>query len=268
MKELIELAKRIVSENTDLPFSIYSSVHEQHITNVPVVKPLLIFVLRGHKYLGADRRITCSAGSFVFLANSPTTEMRNIPSEEEYFALLIPFEYSDFSQFKDKKNRKKNYFQGKINHPLDKALQQFIEWSAFSPKETQHLRRQELLQIIFLAGYDCVGAMAEAPTLSHQIYGIIEDNPAASWGGERIAAYLTMSESTLRRRLKDEGTNIKAIRNRTRLGHGLHLVQTTMEPIGRISERCGYQSQSRFTDQFKQLFSITPSELRKTRLHD
>ena len=71
--------------------------------------------------------------------------------------------------------------------------------------------------------------------------------------------------STLRRRLKSEGNNIQDIRNQVRLGYGLHLLQTTQLHIGNIAEQCGYQSQSRFTDQFKLLFGMTPRELRKTK---
>ena len=60
-----------------------------------------------------------------------------------------------------------------------------------------------------------------------------------------------MSSSTLRRKLKSEGNSIQDIRNRVRLGHGLHLLQTTNSSIGNIAFECGYQSQSRFTEQFK-----------------
>ena len=106
------------------------------------------------------------------------------------------------------------------------------------------------------------------PSLSHQIHEIISENISGDWCVDRLATKLAMSESTLRRKLIAEGTSIQAVRDRTKLGYGLHLVQTTMEPVGRIAEHCGYQSQSRFTDKFKQLFGITPTELRKTRMHD
>jgi AraC-like DNA-binding protein len=83
-----------------------------------------------------------------------------------------------------------------------------------------------------------------------------------------VAARLALSESTLRRKLAAEGATLQAIKDRARLGHGLHLVQTTFDPIGRIAEKCGYQSQSRFTEKFRQLFGTTPTELRKTRMRD
>ena len=267
MKNLIKLAKKSLSENNNLPFSIYSSTKEQHIANVPVIKPLLIFILGGMKKLGKEND-ECVSGTFVFLSNSPNIDMRNIPDDEEYFAVLIEFDYSDFNQFKFKQKLKQKYFKGEIDPILECALQQFIELSMMVEPNALQFRKQELLQLLYLSGYEQVSAIAEPPSVSQQIYDIINERIDDDWNVERLAEKLYMSESTLRRKLKTEGTSIKAIRNRTRLGYGLHLIQTTMEDIGRIAMRCGYQSQSRFTDQFKQLFGMTPTELRKTRMND
>lgn len=268
MHELIKLAKATINENKPLPFSAYASIKEQRILNVPVIKPLLIFVLSGIKKLGKDGEVACPAGSFVFLSNSPTIDMRNIPDDQEYFAVLIEFEYSDFNQFKHKRNNAKKYFRGEIDFVLAKTLQQYLEWSSFAPSRAWHFRKKELLQIIYQSGYVDVGNIAEPPSLSHQLHDIISENISHYWGVDHLSAKLAISESTLRRKLIAEGTNIKAIRDRTKLGHGLHLVQTTMEPIGCIAERCGYHSQSKFTNKFKHLFGITPTELRKTRVHE
>lgn len=265
LQELTESAKKTRQVDKPLPFSLYSSITEQHILNAPIMKPLLICVLAGVKQLGKDSEIVCPAGGFVFLSNSPTIDMRNIPVNEEYLAVLIDFEYSDFNQFKRTTNQTKKYFQGNLDYMLAKTLQQYMEWSTYSHPAAWHFRKKELLQIIYQCGYDDVGAIAEHPSLSHQLQDLISEDISGDWSVDRVTAKLALSESTLRRKLKAEGTDIHAIINRTRLGHALHLVQTTMDPIGRIAERCGYSSQSRFTDKFKQLFGITPSELRKTR---
>lgn len=210
----------------------------------------------------------CPSGSFVFLSNNPTVDMRNVPDNEEYFAVLIDFDYNDFDQFKFKRWNPKRYVQGEIDSVLAKTLRQYIEWSGFAPPEAWHFRKKELLQIMYQSGYEEVSAIAEPPSLSHQLHDIISDNISGNVGVDRLAETLAVSESTLRRRLKAEGTSIQAIRDRVKLGRGLHLVQTTMEPIGHIAESCGYYSQSQFTTRFKQLFGITPTALRKTRMHD
>lgn len=268
MQELMESAKSTLHEERKLPFSVYSSITEQRILNAPVIKPLLIFVLAGVKQLGKDGEIVCPTGGFVFLSNNPTIDMRNIPVNEEYFAVLVEFDYVDFNQFTHQKSSAKKYFQGEIDYVLAKTLQQYMEWSTFAPPEAWHFRKKEILQIIYQSGYEDVSAIAAHPSISHQLHDMINENISGDWSVERFTEKLAVSESTLRRKLKAEGTDIHTIVNRTKLGHGLHLVQTTMDPIGRIAERCGYHSQSRFTDKFKQLFGITPSELRKTRVHE
>lgn len=267
LQELTTSAKKTLQEQKQLPFSVYSSVTEQHILNAPVIKPLLIFVLAGVKQLGRNNEIICPAGGFVFLSNSTTIDMRNIPIDEEYFAVLVEFEHSDFDQFKYKKSSVNNYFQGEVDYVLSKTLQQYIEWSIFAHPEAWHFRKKELLQIIYQSGYEDVIAIAEYPSLSHKLHDIIRGDISGDWSVERLTERLATSESTLRRKLKAEGTDIYTIINGTRLGHALHLVQTTMEPIGHIAERCGYYSQSRFTDKFKKLFGVTPSKLRKTRMN-
>ena len=77
-----------------------------------------------------------------------------------------------------------------------------------------------------------------------------------------------MSESTLRRKLKLEGTTIQETKDQVKLGLSLHLLQTTGYPVGLISEKCGYHSQSRLADRFKGRFGLTPSQLRKTKMTD
>ncbi|WPC06549.1 helix-turn-helix transcriptional regulator [Pseudomonas benzenivorans] len=267
MQELIKLARAAQRGDSGLPFSVYSSYKEQRILNAPITKPLLIFVLAGVKQLGRRDEIVCPTGSFLFLSNASDIDMRNIPGDE-YFAVLIEFEFSDFDRFKNKRSADKRYVQGGIDEAMAKTLKQYIEWSLYAPQELWHFRREELLQLIYLSGYTEVSNIVGHPSLSHRLHDIVSDNISSDWSVGRLAERLAVSESTLRRRLKAEGASIKSTVNRARLGQGLFLLQTTMEPIGRIAERCGYHSQSRFTDRFKQQFGITPSELRKTREPD
>ncbi|MFT6993147.1 MAG: hypothetical protein ACJASL_005149, partial [Paraglaciecola sp.] len=72
MQNLISTIKNTISQDNILPFSVYSSVHEQKLLNVPIAKPLLIVVLNGCKELGKgkgqDNEITCPSEHFVFLS--------------------------------------------------------------------------------------------------------------------------------------------------------------------------------------------------------
>lgn len=250
-----------------LPFSVYASVKEQRIVNVPIIKPLLICVLDGRKRLGGHGEIECPAGGFVMLSNRPSINMRNIPGDAEYLALLVEFDDDDFNCLPPMPGRTEPFVQGAISGVLRQTLVQFVEWSAFAPQAMWPARRREILQLLYHLGHEQVGALVEPLSLSHK-HGIISASIADDLGADALASRLALSESTLRRKLTAEGTSLQAIKDRARLGYGLHLVQTSQDPIGRVAERCGYQSQSRFTDKFKQFFGVTPSELRKTRMID
>lgn len=268
MDKLIELSKRSFMQNKHLPFSIYTSLKEQKIQNLPILKPLLIFVLSGSKQLGGDESQTFQEGSFVFLSNTPSIDMRNIPSHEQYFALLIDFEYEDFDVVNNGvvTDFNTDIVKGPINSLLRKWLEQFLELSYLAPIEATLLRKKELLTLLYFIGYTEISSFAHPPSLSHLVNDVIQSNLQYHWNLSSLSTTLHMSESTIRRKLKSEGTNIKQVRRKAQLTYGLHLIQTTDLNIGVISENSGYDSQSRFTDQFKELFGITPSGLRKTRM--
>jgi len=265
LNKLIDIAKNSIKHHANLPFSVYSSYREQTITNVPILKPLLIFILSGKKQLGKHGVIECLSGSFVFLSNSPRIDMRNIPIQEEYFAVIIDFEYEDFLELPKSLTPYKKYVQGEINPILARALYQFMEFASIAPTEVMKFRKKEILEILYHSGYTDICNIVEPPSVSEKVQSMISESLYNDWPVELIASNLFMSTSTLRRRLKSEGNNIQDIRNQVRLGYGLHLLQTTQLHIGNIAEQCGYQSQSRFTDQFKLLFGMTPRELRKTK---
>lgn len=268
MNDFILSIKTIIHTHTHLPFAVYSSLKEQRIFNVPIIKPVLIVVLDGEKRLGKDADVICVAGSFIFLSNNPTLDMRNIPSEREYFALLIEFEQQDFSVFNSRPKTPQKYFVGTVEKNLQTLLQQFIEWSAFAPAELWPIRRAEILQYLDFLGYHPVRAMAGNVSLSQKVHELVRINMAEDLSNNELCAHLAMSESTMRRKLQAEGTSVQDIKDQTKLGYGLHLLQTSADSIGSIAELCGYQSQSRFSERFKQRFGLTPSELRKTKLHE
>lgn len=268
MQSLILAVKALQDADAALPFSVYSSLKEQRIVNVPIIKPMLICVLDGSKRLGGIGDLVCATGSFIVLSNHPGISMRNIPSDAEYLAMIVEFEFEDFRCLPARKGGPEPFVQGQIGEVFLNTLRQFVEWSAIAPPAMWHARRQEILQLIYHLGYEQVSAVVEPPSISHKVHGIISTRLADDLRADVIASRLALSESTLRRKLAAEGTTLQAIKDRARLGHGLHLVQATFDPIGRVAEKCGFQSQSRFTDKFKQYFGVTPTELRKTRMRD
>ncbi|MCJ8319523.1 MAG: helix-turn-helix transcriptional regulator [Colwellia sp.] len=276
MENLISTLKEALDEKQPLPYAVYSSIKEQKILNVPVVKPLFIAVLSGNKALGRDGEISCTTGDFIFLSNNAAIDMRNIPKDNEYLALLIEFEYQDFEGLEVSHINQQNYCVGKITATLEMCLQQFIEWSRWAPEALWPIRRKELIQLMCYLGHKEILSMVASPQIGHKLHALFTDKHSEksndNHSGEltitSICQQLAMSESTLRRKLKSEGLKLQDIKDQVKLGLGLHLLQSTLLPISYIAQKCGYHSQSRFTSRFKDRFGLTPSTLRKTRLAD
>ncbi len=266
MEKLHKKINERLRQNSELPFSVYTSAHEQMLLNVPIAKPLLISVINGDKELGKCSDIQCAAGQFVFLSDSPAIDMRNIPKDSEYFALLIEFEPSDFSGMPLEHANQLNYFIGDLVSDLKACLEQFVDCVSWATQEILSSRKREILNLLYSLGHKEVLSIMAGLKISHQLHDLFHEKGFQDITADYICRRLAMSESTLRRRLKAEGTSIQDIKDRSRLGHALHLLQTTTYPIGIVSDKCGYHSQSRFTNRFKKHFGLTPTELKKTKL--
>ncbi|MDO3387932.1 helix-turn-helix transcriptional regulator [Gilvimarinus sp. SDUM040013] len=266
---LLEIAKRSLSDTNERPFSVYSSLREQRLLNVPIIKPLLIVVLEGEKQLGQSNPVSVHADQFVLLSNNPSVHMRNVPSQREYFALLIEFEFDDFLCLHAAADpTPAEYVTGHVDELLNESLRQFVGWSEHAPRALWAHRRQELLKILLHGGHTSLCTVAESHHLSNQLFRLVSDSIGKSLSAKSAAQQLSISEASLRRKLALEGTSFQVIKDQVRLTHGLHLLQTTHRQIGLIAGQCGYSSASRFTDKFKTQFGITPSELRSTRMSE
>ncbi|MEI6894449.1 MAG: helix-turn-helix transcriptional regulator [Colwellia sp.] len=268
MESLLSAIKNTVNKKREQPFALYTAIKEQNLLNVPIAKPLLIVVLKGDKELGADNKITCHPGDFIFLSASPAINMRNIPKGKGYFALLIEFDFQDFNGLQINTANKKEYFIGKTTASLASCLQQFVESSLWAPQAVWSLRKREIISLLCHMGHSEILSLLASPQLKDSVHKLFIEQGFQQVTIELLCKHLAVSESTLRRKLKLEGTSVQQIKVQARLGLALHLLQTTRHTIGIIADKCGYQSQSRFTDRFKQRFGLTPSELRKTKMTD
>ena len=266
MADLLSTVRNSLNESSEQPFTVYSSIKEQKLLNVPIAKPLLIVVLSGHKELGVDNELICQSGEFIFLSDSPAINMRNIPKDNEYFALLIEFDYQDFNGLQINTSNKREYYIGKTTLKLEQCLQQFVEISHWAPKQVWSSRKREIISLLSYMGHSDILSLLDNPQIKNRLHDMFVSKGGYELTIEHICEQLAMSESTLRRKLKLEGTSVQDVKDGARLGLALHLLQTTRHSIGVIADKCGYQSQSRFTDRFKRRFGLTPSELRKTKM--
>ncbi|MCQ2554743.1 MAG: AraC family transcriptional regulator [Clostridia bacterium] len=81
---------------------------------------------------------------------------------------------------------------------------------------------------------------------------------------ESLAKTFGMNPTTLKSTFRDiYGDSIAIHTKHHRMEHAAYLLKTTDLTLSEISQRIGYESQSKFTAAFKEFFSILPSEFRK-----
>jgi len=77
-----------------------------------------------------------------------------------------------------------------------------------------------------------------------------------------IAGKLHISESTLRRRLKKEGTSFQELLDQVRSKLAHEYLATTQLPVSRIAELLGFSDSANFRRSFKRWANTTPSQAR------
>jgi AraC-like DNA-binding protein len=79
-----------------------------------------------------------------------------------------------------------------------------------------------------------------------------------------IAAQLGMSQRTLQRRLRDEGTSYQAVLDNTRHYMAVELLRNTQIPLSRVAGQLGFAEPSAFYRAFKKWEGVTPGQYRES----
>lgn len=66
------------------------------------------------------------------------------------------------------------------------------------------------------------------------------------------------------RKLRQEGVQYREVLAEVRLNHALRLMQEGHNNVAMIASLCGYQSEGRFSQRFKDKFGISPKGYVKT----
>lgn len=117
-----------------------------------------------------------------------------------------------------------------------------------------------LLLALARAGHDQF-LHAQDPSVAARIRLLVAAAPGRNWSSGDFELAMHISGATLRRRLAQEDTSLRAIVRETRLQHGLGLLQTSRRPLKSVALACGYQSVASFSRGFVAQFGVEPSEV-------
>ncbi|MFA6021583.1 MAG: helix-turn-helix transcriptional regulator [Rhodospirillales bacterium] len=244
----------------------------QELRTVPAFEPAVILVLEGTKEVGrSDGIVALPAGSYLTMRAGCEVDLGNLPSPVSgcYRALVLSFAKETLQAFAQQypariaRDASGPAWRGL---PPNQALKDglFHAYQGFQGGQLcdDALRCRLIEVLILLADHGCRWPAPGLETDAERVRLLLSSRPAAPWSAADAAGALGISESSLRRRLSQEGTGFRAILSDIRLSTGLMLLQTSEASIADIALACGYESPSRFAERFQARFGTLPSRLR------
>lgn len=272
------LSKRDPDLDQDLMqcgLGIQSCYKPQTIAKVVFNKPALLLVVSGSKeILLPNKRYVAKSGEFLIVPADTEFWIGKYPDEATgiYQGLGFRFDIETIQEFQ------KSFGQGIESWNLaphwhapasESSLEwvaQWLDWSRKYPVSIQ-IQRHRLVELLLLfaqAGLAGNILVSRSPSWRQRVSQMLGVDPARAWRCKEVCKALGVSESAMRRRLQVEGTNFRELLEEVRLMSGLTMVQETHLTICQVADAVGYQSQSRFTDRFKERFGVTPTALRRS----
>lgn len=248
---------------------------QQSLRRVALHQPGLVIVLSGTKRIARnDRWENIHAGQLAALPAPIELDMSNVPDARggRYLSLLLPFTEATQQRLHNAYGRELAQGATRPVHnlreeadPLTQAsilhLLQLAVQNDPDPVLIEHRRLDVLLSLI---------RQNKAPQLlmrpdagwAQRVRALLTLDPARNWSINALCDSLALTESTLRRRLREEGTGFRELLDDVRQCTALELVTQTRAPIQEIAYRCGYQSASHFIQRFRERYGMTPTALR------
>ena len=283
---LDELYRGLRSREEDLArdlmqcgLGVQSCFKAQTISKVTFSKPAMLLVVRGSKEIQVpNKRFVAKAGEMLIVPPNVDFWLGKYPDADSgiYQGMGFRFDIETVEEFRRAYGKGSDSWNLAANWraPASEAtlewIQHWLDWSQKYPVSLQVQRHRlvELLLLLAQAGLAGNILLGRGPSWRQRVSQLVGVDPARNWRYDDICRTLGVSESAMRRNLRLEGTGFRELLEETRLMSGLTLVQETGMTICQISDAVGYQSQSRFTDRFKERFGVTPSSLRRTALAD
>lgn len=99
-------------------------------------------------------------------------------------------------------------------------------------------------------------------SISGRLGVLFHTDISANWTLRDVSSRLYISESLLKKRLKEEGTCFSELLLTERMRMAAMLLNQYSCAINRIAAQCGYNNASYFTSVFRRYFGVTPAGYR------
>lgn len=251
------------------------ATREYTLSNVNLSTGMVVLVLQGTKLLrgfGGDSTAqntqwTVPAGGVVYLPPGQHLSVCNMPEANsagtvEYHALTVNLDDTMLQQVRLRVHPQTECpaFMGgdSVSLLMLDALESFLNCLQENDTTLSRMQQEQLVYLMWKRG---IPVFSTFNPLVRRIRALVEADPAHPWSTTQLADTLCMTERTLRRHLEKSGTSVAELVRLSRLHWGLGLLQGRNLSVSEVAARCGYTSQSRFAQRFREQFGVLPSKV-------
>lgn len=280
MKDIIRFVESVRSSEKNAQgkypvrnFGLIAFFDSVQLKQVPFYQPCIILVLSGRKILhSAQDSVTCETGECIAVSAPYSVSLTNEPAPDsgKYLALVIPFTLEQLQQVKtglpvsisDSRQRDPGIIRYQQDTALHASIRHYLSTETTSEDLLLEHRLIEILLILGNKDPRLLRYLYAGESWSRRVRVILAEDLAYSWEITEVCRRLATSESTLRRMLQKEKCSFREILKELRLSNALSVLLQTTLPINQVACDSGYESVSRFTENFRKRFGLAPAQFR------
>jgi AraC-like DNA-binding protein len=105
---------------------------------------------------------------------------------------------------------------------------------------------------------------SDKASYQHRVETMLLEHPPGTINEEDVAAALFMSKRSLARRLAEESTGFRQIREQLLAGQAANYLRESSLSVEAIATLLGYHDSANFRRAFKRWFAVTPADYRES----
>lgn len=246
---------------------------KQHTRSFFFYEPTVLIVLTGSiefTISGATHRLA-NGDSVAFIDQGVIADYTKSPPDigTPFRSLFLTFSegvsehfYQLFEQHHSPVKSRPQINRIALTEALNESVMRLLNEAVRTDISDDRIRLRIYDLLLLMAEHGVHFALSQRKGIFPRLSHLLRDAPEMTWTARVAGEKLAMSESTLRRRLREEGLSFEKLLLDIRMQHGLMLVQTTQWNMAQVADACGYQSASRFAERFTQRFGLSPSKFR------
>ncbi len=246
----------------------YRCFVRERVARMRVQHPLIGIILSGNKeiWLG-DEHQSLGPGEVFVLPGNLDLEVANIPDARNgrYESLVVevsrvPPELAGVAALGPALPAGAN-FRVRLTEELVDSLVHAAR-ALRAPDHAAALAGIRLSEVLVLLSGDLAAAPLFRASLEERVAWLVLGEPGRRWTSLELGRALGLGASTLRRRLADRGTSLRAVLSSARLGIAHRMLTTGDGTVSEAAVAAGYASRSHFVRRFKTLYGAAPSAFR------